>query len=240
METQDYRREPRWNANLTLIPAVIVIGIGVLFLLGNLGIVIVHDWFDYWPVILIAVGLVKLVDSDFVSGRALGAILMAVGGLFLADNLGYLHARMEDLWPLLLIGAGLLMLANRIWWSDSWFGSGAAASASRAVNLVAIFGGSKRNVVTQDFQGGSIVAMFGGVALDLRKAGMSGEAAVIDIVSIFGGADIKIPEHWSANVQGVGIFGGFGDNTAQPTPAPGVKRLVVRGVALFGGVGVKN
>jgi hypothetical protein len=39
----------------------------------------------------------------------------------------------------------------------------------------------------------------------------------------------------------VGIFGGTSDETVQPLPeAPGVKRLVVRGVAVFGGVEIKN
>src|SRR5579863_9141770 len=100
MDLQDLNRTRRWNSNISLIPALIVIGIGVLFLLGNLHIVYLHDWWEYWPVVVIAVGLVKLVDSDFTGGRVSGAIIIFVGGLFLADNLGYLKVNVWDLWPL--------------------------------------------------------------------------------------------------------------------------------------------
>jgi len=238
--TQEFRREPRWNANVTLIPALVVIGIGVLFLLGNLGIVIVHDWFDYWPVILIAVGLVKLVDSTFSGGRVAGAIIMGCGAVILADNLGYLHARWEDYWPLVLVAAGLLMLANRVAWFGPWSAGRDSASSASYVSLLAIFGGSNRKVNGGDFQGASLTAIFGGVNLDLRKAAMTADEAVVDVTCLFGGAEIKVPENWTTTLQGAPIFGGFDDRTVQPTPGPGVKRLIVRGVAMFGGVGLKN
>ena len=97
-------------------------------------------------------------------------------------------------------------------------------------------------MTSQDFQGGEVVAIFGGVELDLRQAGMTGDSAVLEINAIFGGVEIKIPRNWSAVVEGVGIFGGYADNSFQPDPAqgPGVKQLIVKGVAAFGGVDVKN
>ena len=74
-----------------MIPGLVLVAIGALFLLDNLHIVHVSTWFAYWPVILIAIGLVKLVDSTHTGGHIAGGVLMAVGGLFLADNLGYLR-----------------------------------------------------------------------------------------------------------------------------------------------------
>ena len=43
-------------------PAMIVIAIGVLFLLNNLNIYFFHDIWRFWPGILIAAGLAKMVD----------------------------------------------------------------------------------------------------------------------------------------------------------------------------------
>ena len=66
-------------------------------------------------------------------------------------------------------------------------------------------------------------------------------ARVLEINAIFGGAEVKIPQNWNADLRGVGIFGGFGDETLHPDlNVPGTKRLIVRGAAVFGGVGVKN
>jgi hypothetical protein len=62
----------------------------------------------------------------------------------------------------------------------------------------------------------------------------------VDVV--FGGADLRIPETWSAVVQGTGVFGAFTDNSRQPDPSrtPNPKRLVVKGAAVFGHVEVRN
>src|ERR1019366_7885211 len=78
-------------------PALIVIGIGVLFLLNNLNIFFVHDIWRFWPGILIAVGLVKMVDSATPNGRVVGGIVAGVGGLFLADKLGFLNPWVGEL-----------------------------------------------------------------------------------------------------------------------------------------------
>lgn len=269
--------------NHGLIPGAIVIGIGILFLLDNFHIIYLRDWWRYWPVALIAIGLVKLVDSNFGSGRVVGGVMLAAGAILLGDNLGLIDVTIDQLWPLILIGIGIVMLGQRIW-GPQWFGPGRRhwgrrrwnkhgwdAEAFRqniedrakhgwqagwkrtglddddlpsphTLNEVAIFGGGKRKVTTQDFQGGELTAIFGGFEVDLREAGMTGDSAILDVNTVFGGAEIKIPYAWTAVVQGVGIFGGYGDETTPPSPvtSPDSKKLFIRGAAVFGGVTVKN
>jgi hypothetical protein len=236
-----YNRNEEWHQTARLIPAVIVIGIGVLFLLNNLHIIWIRNWMDYWPVILIAIGLEKLVDSSFSGGRVTGGILMGAGGLFLARNLGYLDLRMRDLWPLVLIGVGLLMLWNRTPWAGPVAVRTRLSTAANSLNDTVVFSGIKRNITTTDFQGGHITAIFGGADLNLRRASMVGDSAVLEVDAVFGGAEVKIPETWSVVMQGSGIFGGFTDETVQPRhDTPGLKKLYIRGSAVFGGVAVKN
>jgi len=66
---------------------IILIGVGVLFLLGTLGVIDWHrlgDWFaHYWPVLLILIGIGKLIDyqqAQRSGGRASG---LGAGGVFL-------------------------------------------------------------------------------------------------------------------------------------------------------------
>jgi hypothetical protein len=233
---------------------LVLVGIGALFFLNNLHIFYIRDWFRFWPAILIAGGIVKLVDSTYAGGRVFGGVVAGFGGIFLARNLGYIDIGMREIWPLFLVGLGLMLLVQRtgefhVKFPDpaaTGIGMGTSTRVSGtgagAVKIDAIFGGSKRVVTSQDFQGGEVVAIFGGVELDLRQAGMTGDSAVLEINAIFGGVEIKIPRNWSAVVEGVGIFGGYADNSFQPDPAqgPGVKQLIVKGVAAFGGVDVKN
>ena len=260
MQPNDKYPDQGWRSHHGLIPGVLIIGIGVFFLLDNFHIFYIREWLRYWPAILIAAGLVKLVDSNYGAGRVMGGVLLATGAIFLGHNLGLFDVSMRELWPLLLIGMGFAMLANRIWgpqwhgpasgrwdkrrdrgWPDKGRDAETSSSDSR-LSEVAIFGGGKRKVTTQDFQGGELTAIFGGFEIDLRYAGMVRDSAVLEINAIFGGAEIRIPESWIAVVQGVGILGGYGDETTAPNPAtnPQSKRLFVKGAAVFGGVSVKN
>ena len=227
-----------FRSNPGIIPALAVIAVGVLFLLNNLNVFYLHDIWRFWPVALLAVGLAKLVDSQSDSDRTSGIVLTIVGAIFLAKNLGFLYLSWRDFWPLILIGAGVLMLWNRLYTPSRPLSGG---SPEGVLNVHAVFGGVERKVTTDDFRGGHVSAMFGGIDLNLRKAGMRGESAIVDISAVFGGVELKVPANWIVVVEGSSIFGGFSDKSAQPAPdMPGVKRLFVRGSAVFGGVDIKN
>jgi hypothetical protein len=239
MQPSDNQPSHGWENGHRLIPALIVIGIGVLFLLNNLNILYVSDWVRYWPVILIAIGLVKLVDADSHGGHVGGAILVGLGAVLLGQTLGFLNVRMHDLWPLFLIGAGLLMLFNR----DSWHGvsRGPRTYAHGRMREASVFGGGKRKINTQDFTGGHIDAVFSGYEIDLRGATMVADSATLKIGAVFSGVEIRVPETWSVVIEGDGVFGTITDKTVQPNPqTPGLKRLFIKGAAVFGSVEVKN
>jgi len=223
-----------------VIPGFILVGIGALFLLNNLHLLYFQDWWRYWPAILIAGGIVKLVDSTHPGGRVFGGILVGVGGLFLAHTLGYLYIRPGDLWPLILIGLGLMLLFQRTMnWPGMQGGQGGRSASSGVLHAFAVCGGGKRKLA--EFQGGEVSAVFGGYEIDLRKATMTVDSAVLEINVVFGGAEVRIPENWIAAVEGAGVFGGFSDETVHPAEqTPGVKRLIVKGSAVFGGVVIKN
>ena len=109
------------------------------------------------------------------------------------------------------------------------------------LNEFAFMGGGDRVVRAQDFRGGDITAIMGGFGIDLRGAAIAGDSATVNIFTLWGGVDLKVPEDWNVAVSGVPLLGVFtnsahalrqGDATA--------KTLVVKGVAIMGGVEVKN
>ncbi len=222
-----------------LVPALIVVGLGVLFLLGNLEIVRIYDWWQLWPVVVIAIGATKLVDSPAHHEKAAGSIMIVIGGIFLASTLGWFSWRVWDLWPLALIGVGLVKLFQQLGRFEERSHWRVALRDTRT-DGIAVFGGFKRRT-TGDYRGAEYVTAFGGGEIDLREAFMQADAAVVNITAIFGGLEFKVPEHWLVINEVAGIFGGTEDKTAQPSPdAPGVKRLIVRGTAIFGGISIKN
>ena len=94
-----------------LVMGLIVISIGVLFLLENLGYVYVHNLWEFWPVILVVLGVARMANCRSAAGMVSGAILTLIGGIFLASSLGFIPFDIWRLfWPLILILAGVGML----------------------------------------------------------------------------------------------------------------------------------
>jgi predicted membrane protein len=266
-----YVRE-RWRRNLHrghggIVGGVILAGIGVILLLQNLGIPFFDDLERFWPVILIVVGIARASRSMGVGGRVWGGVVIAVGVLFLLSNFGVVHGDWRVLWPGILILIGVGMLARTIdRQNQGGFDPGATAAHAkkfgddlreRIVSDIharipmgspdhlsewAVFGGTRRRVDSQDFQGGEAFAMFGGVEIDLRKAAMTREEVLIEVNAVFGGVEVRVPETWDVIVRGAGIFGGYEDERMDTRVAPEVKqpRLIVNGFAVFGGVTIKN
>ena len=62
---------------------------------------------------------------------------------------------------------------------------------------------------------------------------------MIDVFTVMGGHEIKVPETWSVVTKAVPIMGGIEDRTRAPQ-APQAPRLVLRGFIMMGGVEIKN
>lgn len=226
--------------NRRTIYGVLILAVGVLALAGSLGYIEINGglWFTFWPVILIAIGLVNLLDEPknyFFSG-----VMLLLGGVFLARNLGVELFQGLDFWgifwPLVIIAVGLQLMTSR--GRRSVFGHKQTVSGDD-LDIVRIFSGGDVSVESQDFTGGDVVTIFGGADVDLRNAQIKGKPAKIDMVTIFGGANIIVPKDWKVKVTGVPIFGGWSNRTAMKGQDQ-VIDLEISGVSIFGGFDVKN
>jgi predicted membrane protein len=247
---------------------IILTSIGVLFLLQNLGIHGFEDAWDYWPIILIALGVSRAASSYGWGGRLWGGTLVAVGTIFLLENLGWLpRVTWGRLWPLVIVALGISMLVKNLerqhrrdqaanvpsvgagsgadpkaGAGPTIAGSSSGATSSSLLSEWAVFSGVRRRVDSQEFAGGEVTAVFGGAEIDLRGAGMTKEEVIIDVNAVFGGVEIYAPDTWEVVMRGAPIFGGYDDGTTLPRRVEGKKtpRLIIAGSAVFGGVSVKN
>jgi predicted membrane protein len=229
---------------------LILVGIGILLLLHNFGIFRMRDIFSFWPVFPIAWGLQAIVRGRSFFTYLIGGVAVALGTLKLLDNLDVVAIGNKFYAPIILITLGVAFLARNmgIGGEDGVISnSGAGGSDSEPINLprihpVAVFGGVKRRVEAQEFEGGEIEAVFGGVELDFRRSKMKGESASVEVNAVFGGVQMRVPENWAVEFRGVAVFGGFEDQTITPRPTEGgpVQKLIITGNAVFGGVSVEN
>jgi predicted membrane protein len=252
-----YRENGRGEGKLVL--GIFVVLIGIVFLLDNLGVLHFYNVWAFWPALMILLGIVRMITSYSNAGRISGVVLFAVGAILLANNLGYIPWNLWSLfWPLLLIvwGLGMLFRGYDRWGAGFRFGgptnydpsTGARtnffkppAESIDSLHQWAVFGGSRRRINSQNFQGGEVLAIFGGVRVDLRQAATTLNEVHLDANALFGGVDIRIPANWSVTMRGTGIFGGFEDRSRGDENVIQMNKttLVVSGMAMFGGVSVK-
>ena len=213
---------------------------GVVFLLDNMDLIDGRLYVRYWPVFLIIFGVAKLFSPRHPgSGRFVGTMFIIIGGLLLLRTFGVTDLGFRDIWPLILVLIG----GSLIWGSRSRvsIGGNEALTADPAsfISGFAVLGGFQRSTNAQDFRGGDLSAIMGGVDVDLRQAAIKGDSALITVFAMWGGIKIKLPHTWSVVLEGTPILGGFDDRTVQPSDAA-AKRLIVRGTAVMGGVELIN
>ena len=284
------------NRDLEVLIGIAILGFGAALLLSNLDFLSMRDITRFWPVLLIAAGIMRLTRAQFPSAKGFAIFLVAMGGILLLGNFGVVKVSWNLFWPAILIVIGLQhLLSNfdppKAPKTPSTAPAGMAGSAPppkpgpetptsgpRAsdhatssppprfdgaapppppdppsgpgpsyepdvhLHEYCIFTGGKRRISTTNFRGGEIVAVFGGVDVDLRGSQLGGDEAVVDVTAVFGGCTIRVPLNWYVEMRGVAAFGGYSNKTIPPRLGPGqrLQKLIVTGSAAFSGVLIEN
>jgi predicted membrane protein len=264
-ERKRQRWERRWERRMALrrrhspgrhlFSGFLFVGLGVVFLLGNMGYVDVDQVLRFWPLLLIGFGALRLVEARDDYAHSGGIFWIVVGLLFLLGSFGIIRLAMRDLWPVLLIGIGVLMLwrsmlARRERENLANPGATAAgpspfvdtsttASSNSTLSATAILGGVEKRNNSQDFRGGDATAILGGCHIDLRAASITPpHEAKVEVFAMWGGIEIHVPPDWTVVSQVDPILGGYEDKTLPPKDES--KRFIIHGSVVMGGIEVAN
>jgi predicted membrane protein len=246
----DARSSPSPRITGRLIVGGLLIVFGLIFTLDNFGLIDAGDVLAYWPVILIAIGVFRVVQPRHPGQRVFGAVMIGLGVFFQLQELGLTSLHFRDLWPVILviIGGSLIWRAfdrgralEGGWAVRATPAAGTRDSAPHQSDF-AFMGGVHRVVESPDFRGGDATAVMGAVELDLRASKIAGPPAVLDVFALWGGIEISVPTDWKVDIQVVPILGGVENKARSVAPATGGPEqiLTVRGTALMGGVEIKN
>ena len=228
------KRHEIGRSAVTLIGAVLVVA-GLLLVVDQLNLLPfrLRSIIFTWQMLLIVLGMVFLTKRD---GRLAGIILLCIGLFFLLPKLTILPVGAGRLfWPALLIFVGLLIIFK------GSFRRGLGYSGSKlngdAIEDINVFGGHDRIIETANFRGGEVVNIFGGGNYDLLQSKLAPGKNVLEVVMIFGGSKIIVPQDWDVKVDVAAVFGGFSDKRIK---SPEVSRdqsrtLIIKGIAIFGG-----
>lgn len=224
-----------------LIIGLALMALGVLWTLDNLGLAQAGVLLHWWPVIPLLVGLMKLTGIGMEKQAPFGAFLTIIGGLLLLDTLNVVNVGFGLVWPLFIIFLGVQITMRTMRSRDSGpVDSNAPVDDDDFVRSFAAMGGVARRNESQAFRGGELSAVMGGIQLDLGNAKPAGGRAVIDVLAIWGGIEIRVPEDWRVEVEATPVMGGVESNARLAPGVEPVGTLVVRGFVMMGGVEIKN
>ena len=222
------------DVNASLVIGLVAIAAGVILLLDHFNVIHAFNFFRLWPLIMVVAGVGGLFGEHARRKLVGNAMMILVGILFLLEEFHYLT--WGQLWPVLLIGVGLI-LVFRAFQRDKQLPE---SSSGGALNATAIFSGFEKRVTARDFEKASATAIFGGVELDFTQADIAGDTATMDVNVAFGGIEMRIPDNWHVVIETSIVFAGVENNSRSPLPTSNAKKLVVRGDVVFGGLEIKN
>jgi len=213
--------------------------VGLLLTLDNFGLLRTREFVRFSPVLIIALGVAKLWSHGFrASARPFGFFLILLGSVLLLVNLDLLPPRLALAFFLLVFGASIVARGGRRPAPPASAAPVVDVDPSKHLDVSVFMGYVQRALSAQDFRGGTATALMGGCELDLRKASIVDGEAVINTFAFWGGIEIKVPPDWTVESRGTAVLGGFDDTSRRPDDDR--KRLIVSGIAIMGGVEVKN
>ncbi|MDP4115667.1 MAG: LiaF-related protein [Bacteroidota bacterium] len=211
----------------------------------------IHQYIFSFEFIVFAVGLILFLNS---SRRLFGALVLSVGVILMAAK--FLGIGEHIFFPLIIIALGIYILLKHNYYKDyasekknQWhehmndkrFYKHGRTIDKDMIDETAIFGGGNRFIKSDNFKGGFVTCIFGGMELDLTNSTLAEGEVVLDVTALFGGAEILVPKEWDVRNQGTPIFGGFSIKNKKYMSQEVRQNscLVIKGIAIFGGVEIK-
>ena len=177
------------------------VGLGSLLLLEQAGrlevLPLIADW---WPLLIVAVGLARVVTRPH--NLAGGLVLAGVGGVVLLRTLDVLTS-LRLVWPILVILLGLWLVrgaqprrgAQTTPAPGSGMGAGVATPGGDpddgALDLVSVFEDRRTEPTGLRVAGGSLVTVFGDLAVDLTAADIAA-GSTLHVTTIAGDVELGV------------------------------------------------
>ena len=245
--------------------ALLVMAAGALLLSFYAGLLpyTVKSIIFSWQTLLIAIGIVTIAQPR---NQGSGFILIAIGSVFLLPKIfGRLYPFYQNgpalSWAIILILIGIYLLFKTLFGKHPFtfcvhthhhhdsasFRHARDHYGARTYNDADyiernyVFGGGNEKITTQNFKGGDINCVFGGMELDLSDAQLAEGTHTLEINNVFGGTTLYIPAHWKVQIRPTSVFGSFQDRRPKPYfEVEENKTLMVEVSSVFGGGEIRS
>ena len=224
-----------------IIWGIAIIALGIIFGGNAIGLFNINIFFDGWWTLFIIVPSI----ISFLTDRELSNLItLAIGVILLlaAQNVFSYEVAWKVIVALVLIaiGIGIIIKSTIRNKNDKEVEKKIHDLENDKVmdSQTAIFSGSDRVYSDEVFTGANLIAVFGGVDLDLRRAKFTKDT-VIKAFCLFGGIDIKVPEDVQVKIKSGFIFGGVADER-KGSIGKGKYTIYLDTAGGFGGISIND
>lgn len=243
------------KGNSRVLSGLVLLAAGIFLLAYKMGAPI-PSWLFTWPIILIVIGLITGIKSNFHNPGSF--ILILIGSIFLIDQALPNFNFHNYIIPIILMGIGLIFIfrprgerCGRRHFRNSNINedttheyteteNGQVGADGEYIDIQAVFGGIKRNIHSKNFKGGEIISFMGGSEINFMQADIQ-HPVELEVNNVFGGTKLIIPGNWEVKNEISAIFGGVEDKRSFSNRVPDTgKKILLKGLCLFGGIEVTN
>lgn len=219
-----------------IIAGLTFILIGALLVIDRTGVAEAGDlaW-NLWPLLLVAFGVSMYVSQQ--SNRTGGLIIIGIGVFLLILNIDILPGSTWDwIWPAVLIAIGIWIISRRFWPGEA----GSVAATGDRVTSTVILSSNEIENASSEFRGGGLTTVLGTMRLNLRRAGLAPDGARLDITTLMGDTEVRVPETWAVQVNATPVLGDVKDETGGRPYEPGEPILTVQVTSIMGDIKIKR
>lgn len=220
-----------------IIIGVLLIGCGLLYIaLDIFGIDDIHVSLDGWWTLFI---IIPCLCGLFTDHDKLGSIFgLSVGVLLLLAARGVFSYSVvwKAIVPLILVLAGIKLITYSV-------SSKKASPKPTQVNenengVTAVFNEQSADYTGEEVTTAKVNAVFGGATCNLRNANVANNSK-LELLCVFGGAEILVPEHVIVKNNVFCLFGGISDKRSVKPASEESVTVYVNGFCIFGGADIK-
>jgi predicted membrane protein len=235
----------------SFIAGALIIAIGLFLLAKSLGFLPYDiDLHHFWPLILIAIGVLRLIFPCSSSSYFWGPVLILTGALFQAQYFHLISVPIHKMWPLIPIIIGVKIMLRPFFASPKKYHNAFIYSSDDSkvahinetnedtVAISLVLSGGKYTYCSQHLKGGYISISVAGCEIDFTKADFESDTITLDVNLLLGGIEMRVPETWSVSYAGTPVLGVF-ENKTKPVSVP-VKKVIIKGSITIAGIEVRN
>jgi len=208
-----------------LVLGLVVFVLGLVFLADSAGMLRADSAMRLWPIGVVALGLVVVLQPD-AANRVVGTVLLIAGVWLLLDNVGVWSYGFWRTWPYLLVIFG------------AWIVYRARTMRGREAAGFAFLDEVTRQAPAR-FEAGEASAVFGTCDLDLSRVETADlpPRPIVDAFALFGRIVVRVPAGWNVENRVLPLVG----RVALPAPSGGNgPTVVVQGSVIGGSISVSH